>query len=185
MLGAAQPIRPGGLAALYSMSITIGTHNVSRLNMTLSEAPGAVKQFRRKAWKFQQTFQTPLRNVGPFVKTIVSNRGFQKACLTIDQVVFEPENLITLLRNHSISAPCRRGTSLGAVGQEEIVSLLGAAFGDGVDFIFTPEPKPFVIFADHDEYATFFANTRSNLNRVVKDLSAGGFKTVRDYERHL
>jgi len=153
--------------------------------MTLSEAAGAVKQFRRKAWRFQQTFETPVQNLGPFVKTIVSNQGFQGGRLTVDQVVFEPKNLISLLHNHSITLECRRGTSLTAVGQEEIVSLLEAALGDSVDFIFIPEPKPFVIFADHDEYITFFANTRSNLNRVVTDLSARGFKIVRDYERQL
>jgi hypothetical protein len=153
--------------------------------MTLSEAAGAVKQFRRKAWKFQQTFETPLQNLGRFAKTIVSNRGFRGGCLTLDQVVFEPKNLISLLTNHSITSECRRGTSLSAISQEEVVSLLEAALGDWVDFIFIPEPKPFVIFADHDEYTTFFANTRSNLNRVVTNLSAQGFKMIRDYERQL
>ena len=153
--------------------------------MTLSEAPGAINQFRRKAWKFQQTFETPLQSLGPFVRTIVSNQGFRGGCLTVDQVVFEPQNLIILLSNHSITSECRRGTSLSAVGQEEVVSLLEAALGDWVDFIFIPEPKPFVIFADHDEYTTFFANTRSDLNRVTADLSARGFKTIRDYERQL
>jgi hypothetical protein len=31
-----------------------------------------------------------------------------------------------------------------------------------------------VIYADHDEYTTFYANTRSNLNRVVEALVAQG-----------
>jgi hypothetical protein len=48
-----------------------------------------------------------------------------------------------------------------------------------------PAPKPFVIYADHDEYTTFFANTKSNLNRVAQPLTAGGFVSVPDYERQL
>jgi len=39
--------------------------------MKLSENPDALTKFRRTAWKFQQTFQTPLKNLQPFVSTIV------------------------------------------------------------------------------------------------------------------
>jgi hypothetical protein len=63
--------------------------------------------------------------------------------------------------------------------------LLLAVFSDWVDFIFVPEPKSFGIYADHDEFTTFFAHTRSNLNRVVKPLAEGGFKMIPDYERRL
>ena len=153
--------------------------------MTLSEAPGAVKQFRKKAWRFQQTFQTPLKNLQAFVQTIVSGRGFDGGCLTIDQVVFEPKHLIKLLSRYPITPHCGRGTSVRAHGHEEVASLLEAALSDWLDFIFIPEPKPFVIFADHDEYTTFFANTRSNLNRITIDLSTQGFKAVKGYERRL
>ena len=153
--------------------------------MTLSEAPGAVKQFRKKAWRFQQTFQTPLKNLQAFVKTIVSERGFDGGCLTVDQGVFEPKHLISLLSSYSIASPCGRDTSVTAHDHQEVVLLLEAALSDWLDFIFVPEPKPFVIFADHDEYTTFFANTRSNLNRVTIDLSTQGFKAVEGYERRL
>jgi hypothetical protein len=153
--------------------------------MTLSEAPGAVKQFRKKAWRFQQTFATPLRNLQAFVTAIVSGQEFQGGCLTIDQVVFEPKRLISLLDNDSIPPRFQHGTSITAHSQAEVSELLAAALGDCLDFIFTPVPKPIVIFADHDEYTTLFANTRSSLNRVVTALSAQGFKKIRDYERHL
>jgi hypothetical protein len=153
--------------------------------MILSEAPGAVKQFRKKAWRFQQTFATPLENLRAFVATIVSSQELQGGCLTIDQVVFEPEHLIRLLGNYSIAPRYGHGTSVTAHSQAEVAELLEAAFGDWLDFIFTPVPKAIVIFADHDEYTTFFANTRSNLNRVVTALSAQGFKEIRNYERRL
>lgn len=61
--------------------------------------------------------------------------------------------------------------------------MLEAALGDWVDFVFVPVPKPFVIYADHDEYTTFYANTKSNLNRVAQALIAAGFEKVLDYER--
>ena len=153
--------------------------------MTLSETPGAVKQFRKKAWRFQQTFLTPLENLRAFVTTIISAHEFQGGCLTIDQVVFEPKHLIGLLGKHSIQPRYGHGTSVTADNQAEVAELIEAAFGDAIDFIFTPVPKPIVIFADHDEYTTFYANARSHLNRVVTALSAQRFKQIRDYERRL
>jgi hypothetical protein len=153
--------------------------------MTLSETPGAVKQFRKKGWRFQQTFLTPLEHLPAFVATIVSAQEFQGGCLTIDQAIFEPGHLISLLGKYSIPPQYSHGTSVTAHSQAEVAELLEAAFGDPLDFIFTPVPKPIVIFADHDEYTTFFANTRSNLNSVVTTLSAKGFKEIRDYERRL
>jgi len=154
--------------------------------MMLSETPGALKNFRRTPWKFQQTFQTPLKNLQRFVATIVSpSHNFTAGCLTIEQVVFEPKHLISLLTDYSISPRYGHDLSLTAVGQEEVEALLQAALSDWVDFIFIPQPKPFVIYADHDEYTTFYAHTCSNLNRVAEALSGQGFKTISGYERQL
>jgi hypothetical protein len=111
----------------------------------------------------------------------------KSGCLTIEQAVFEPTHLINLLASYSMSMPPRYGCgfSLTATGQQELEMLLLAVFSDWVDFIFVPEPKSFGIYADHDEFTTFFAHTRSNLNRVVKPLAEGGFKMIPDYERRL
>jgi hypothetical protein len=71
--------------------------------MTLSEAPGTLKKFRRSPWKFQQTFLTPMQSLQGFVTAIVSaNQQMKSACLTIEQVVFEPSHLINLLASHSL-----------------------------------------------------------------------------------
>jgi hypothetical protein len=154
--------------------------------MTLSENPAALKKFRRTPWNYQQTFQTPLKNLTAFVSTIVNSaKPWKAGCLTIEQAVFEPGNLMALLAENSIPSRYERGVSLTAQGQEEIEALLRAVLGDCIDFIFVPEPKSFAIYADHDEYTTFYAQTRSNLNRVVKPLSDRGFQIVRDYEREL
>ena len=154
--------------------------------MTLSQTPGAVKRFRRIPWRFQQTFQTPLKNLPPFVKAIVTTQEpLSAACISIDQVVFEPKNLIRLLSDHFLPAEYGHDWSVTVSGSQEVESLLQAALSDWVDFTFVPIPKPFVIYADHDEYVTFYANRKSNLNRLLAELSKQGFKKVQDYERQL
>jgi hypothetical protein len=153
--------------------------------MTVTDAPGALKKFRRTPWKFQQTYLTPLQHLQSFVAAIVSvNQEMKSACLTIEQAVFEPTHLVKLLASYSMPPRYECGVSFTATGQEEVRLLLHAIFSDWVDFIFVPEPKSFAIYADHDEYTTFFAHTRSNLNRVVSALS-DGFKIVPEYERRL
>jgi len=154
--------------------------------MKMSDTPGALKQFRRTSWKFQRTFQTPLKNLQTFVTTIISViQPFEAGRLTIEQVVFEPKHLISLLTSYSIPPRYEHGLSVFAVSQQEVEALLQAVLSDWIDFIFVPEPKPFVIYADHDEFTTFYAHTRSNLNRVIKALSGQGFEPVSDYERRL
>ena len=73
--------------------------------------------------------------------------------------------------------------SLTAAGENEVQQLLQAVFSDSIDFVFIPKPKSFAIYADHDESTTFFAPTRSNLNRVVKPLFDQGFTMIRNYKR--
>jgi len=154
--------------------------------MTLSEAPGSLKRFRRTPWRFQRTFHTPLKKLQPFVATIVSSREpLQAASVTIDEVVFEPKHLMSLLSRYSLPSQFGRDWCIATNAELEIAELLEAALSDWVDFAFVPSPKPFVIYADHDEYTTFYANTKSNLNGVVQALSGAGFGEVPDYERNL
>jgi hypothetical protein len=153
--------------------------------MTLSATSGSLKHLRKIPWRFQQTFLTPLQNLEPFVATIISARErIQVGTLTIDSIVFDPKNLTALLTSKSLPPLLQTESSLGAEGHREVGVLLQAALSDWVDFWFVPAPKPFVIYADHDEYTTFFANTKSNLNGVVEPLLKQGFEKV-DYERDL
>jgi len=153
--------------------------------MKLIENPAALRRFRRTAWRFQQTFETPLKDLKRFVSTVGQAAGpWRSASLTIELVVFDPTHLIDLLNANSITPRCQRGVSIIAAEQEEIEALLEAALGDWVDFSFVPEPK-FAIYADHDEFTTFFAQNRSNLNRVVQALSGQGFKLEKEYQREL
>lgn len=154
--------------------------------MTHSEATDTLKKFRGTPWKFQQTFVTPLRRLQNYVEVIVSaNQKMKSGCVTIEQAVFEPKHLIKLLSSYSLPLRYGCGVSLTANGQQEVQMLLLAIFSDWVDFIFVPRPQSFVIYADHDEYTTFFADSRSNLNRIAKALADGGFEMIPDYERRL
>ncbi|HVP42115.1 MAG TPA: hypothetical protein VMS96_01710 [Terriglobales bacterium] len=154
--------------------------------MMWSEAPGTINKFGRTAWKFQQTFLTPLKDVRRFVETIASAmKPVEKASLTVDTWVFEPKHLDALLAGYDLSPQYRRDSTVTASGKKEVEELLYAALSDWVDFLFVPQPKPFVIYADHDEYTTFYAQIRSNLNRVTKPLSENGFKLVSGYVRRF
>ncbi len=154
--------------------------------MTFTINPGAIKKFRRTAWEFQQTFRTPLKNLPPFVSTILSAlEPLDSASLTIDGAVFEPKNLLALMSRHSLPPEHGHDCCVSATGREQAAELLEAALGDWMDFLFVPAPKPFVLYADHDEYTTFLASRKSNLNGVIHALTAAGFEPVANYERKL
>jgi hypothetical protein len=109
---------------------------------------------------------------------VSAGHSFQTACITIDQAVFEPKHWIDQLIRHSLPPRYQKGTSVTAMGQQEIEKLLYAALSDWVDFVFVAAPKTFVIHADHDEYTTFYANTCSNLSRVAEPLLTPGFEEI-------
>ncbi len=64
-------------------------------------------------------------------------------------------------------------------------ALLLAAFWDGMNFICIPTPKPFVFYADHDDWITFYANTKSYLNHVIEPLASRGYNLVQNWQREL
>jgi hypothetical protein len=171
--------------ALFSMRQAVGRFNLSR-KMTLSDAPEALKRFRKTTWKFQQTFKTPLKDLPSFVTTVLSGcHELHGASITIDAVVFEPKHLIGLLSSHSLALRYGKGVRLTTNDAREVSPLLEAALGDWIDFVFSPQPKLFVIYADHDEYTTFYAHSRSNLNRVTDALKQRGFTSVEGYRRRF
>lgn len=154
--------------------------------MRVGNSPGAIRRFGRSSWQFQQTFQTPLKKLEPFVAVIMSGLGPVTAgCVIIDQYVFEPKSLKAMLAAQSLAPDFRHDCALTGSGDTETATLLRAALADWVDFLFLPEPKPFVIYADHDEFITFYANTKSDLNRVVLPLVKNGFERVEGWLREL
>lgn len=153
--------------------------------MTKSLAAGEIQQFRRRSWKFQRTFLTPLKDLPHFVTTILSAFPLEAASITTEQIVFEPKHLLALLATHSIPAQNYQNITLTTTVPTEIAPLLEATLSDWINFLFVPVPSPFAIYADHDEYTTFFANSRSNLNRVITPLIEQGFRAIPDYMRNV
>jgi hypothetical protein len=156
------------------------------VRMTLFETPGTLARFRRTHWKLQQTFRTPLKTLQPFVEAIISaQKPLETGRVTIDQAVFEPKHVVALLAENSLPPKYGYDWTLEAANQDEIITLLQAVFSDWIDFLFVPTPRCFVIYADHDEYTTFYASQKSNFNRVVDALSNQGFDLIKNYERRL
>ena len=154
--------------------------------MMLTQIPEVLKKFRRTPWRFQQTFQTPLQNLRPFVSTIVrAKEPLQGGSVTLDQVIFEPKNWMALLSRHSLPPEYGGEWTVTAGNTDEVEELLEASLSDCLDFLFIPTPKRFVIYADHDEFTSFYANTKSSLNGIGEALSGKGFKLVSGYERIL
>ena len=147
---------------------------------------GAIKKVLKTPWRFQQTFHTPLKQLPQFVSAILEPLGeCESGTVIIDSVVFPPTNIDRLFVQEKIEHDVRSGSSIATENAAELQTLLVAAFGDWLDFAFVPSPKPFVFYADHDEYTTFFANTRSNLNKVAMSLTANRFTGVKDYIRKV
>jgi hypothetical protein len=152
--------------------------------MTISNTPGVIKKFKHASWSGQMTFRTPLKKLEVFVPAILSaNEPLKIASVTIDQYVFEPKNLQALISKHMLSDPLVRDTTLTVEGHDRVSELFRTALSDWVDFLFAPVLKLFVIYADHDEYSTFYANTKSNLERIRLSLLSKGFNEATNYKR--
>lgn len=158
--------------------------------MKLSQISGEVERFRASPLRYQQTFSTPLKDLHRFVATALSQFRLETGTLTVELVVFEPENLLKLLARHSIApesvpAEYTMHVTITAMGQVEIAELLEAALGDWVNFVFVPAPELFAIYADHDEYITFFADKESDLLLVTTELIGAGFKLIPGWIREF
>ena len=149
----------------------------------LSERPGAIRQFRDTPWEFQQTFKTPLKDLHRFVTTFLAPFSFERGVVSTGEVIFEPKHLRHLLANNSLPVQDQYHLTILAEGQQAVADLLQAALGDWVDFVFVPSPAVVAIYADHDEYATFYARDDATLKNLASDLEESGFALVHDYTR--
>lgn len=152
--------------------------------MVVTLVPGAVKKFRRTPWRFQQTVERPPPgDLDRFVSTVLTAHDqIQAAMVTIDKVIFDTVRMAMLC---PAGSKLDHDSSISANSAEELRALLVATFWDGPDFICIPTPKPFVLYADHDNWITFFANTKSHLNHVIEPLASNGFRLIQNWQREL
>jgi hypothetical protein len=158
--------------------------------MESRETPGASQRLRRALGRprayFQQTFRTPVQPQLPmFSAAVVSaHLPIDSGSVTLEQVVFTPRHLEKLLATHHLPVTCGRDWTITAAGQEQVASLLVAAWSDAIDFYFAPTPKRYHLFADHDEYTTIFGATKGQVAKVATALAEARFCRVEGYERH-
>lgn len=158
--------------------------------ITVEHTPGALKKFRRTPWRFQQTVEWPnntnnTEDRAKFVETIFEANGqISEGTVVIDEVVFNATETNKVCANVSADV-LGRDWAITCSSQEEMKRLLMAVFHDGMDFIYAPNPKPFVFYADHDDWITFYANTKSNLNMICQPLEAAGFKMIENWQREF
>ena len=139
--------------------------------------------FRLAPWPFQKTFVTPKERLEEFIVHFVSASKLEVGVLSTDLVVFEPRNLLNLCRSASIPVEDPWDFNIQAVGQKSSVELLANALEDWIDFAFVPRPSVLAIYADHDEYTTFYSRDSVALESFASMLKVDGYKDVPDYVR--
>ena len=149
----------------------------------LTEPSIEIKRFRANPWAAQRTFETPKKELQRFVKTFLAPFSLERAVLETAQVVFEPDNLLKLADKYSIRVHNQWELKLEAVELFSVSELLEAALGDCVDFAFVLAPAAFAIYADHDQYITFYAPDEPPLAAVSSSLLAAGFVSEPQYIR--
>ena len=149
----------------------------------LEEPAEEVKQFRANPWQSQQTFKTPLKNLNKFVATLLDPFALEAASLSTDEIVFEPDRLLQLMASNSIHTESPWKFNLRASGPQSIAEFLEATLACWIDFAFVSTPELFAIYADHDEYTTFYAPTEATVKDLASVLEQAGFERVDGYRR--
>jgi hypothetical protein len=150
-------------------------------------ADGELNRLRRSVGtQEQRTFKTPLGELDSFVSSLLaSDKSLESGSVLVAEVVFTPKHLEDLLARHDLPLTYDHEHSIVAENATEAASLLGAALADWVDFYFEPVPKHFLLYADHDEYATLFAPRKGPVSALAARLEAQGFAEVSGYVRQL
>ena len=72
---------------------------------------------------------------------------------------------------------------MAATGPRHIAELLQAALLDWIDFLFVSSPEVVAIYADHDEYTTFYGREDAIVKELATALKGSGFEPVVDFTR--
>ena len=141
------------------------------------------KHCRRREWKCQTTCITPLKRLPWYTAVLVEQlRPFDRALLVIDQVVFDVPPVLKKLRRH---AGERRSVhdAPGHAFENEVEAfraVLKAALSDWVDLRALFSPSDHALWADHDEYTTFFSESSGKIAEVRRVLGEAGVQLT-DY----
>ena len=148
----------------------------------LPSIPVAIHQFRANPWPYQKTLVTPRKDMASFLSALLAAFPVHQGAASTDQVVFEPDNLLELLKARELPTENYWTFCAEASNTEDAAVLLDAMLNDWIDFVFVPSPESFAIYADHDEFLTLYVPTSSGLDQLVTQLEMVGF-SFEDYVR--
>jgi hypothetical protein len=140
-------------------------------------------RLREVALPFQQTYATPDAELSRFVRTLLAPFDVNEGALWVEQIIFEPKELIWYLRGRGFtySEGELNTATLIAENTAEVTELLECVLGQWTDFAFIPSPKEFVIYADHDGFTTVFTADDAVLSTLRSSMKLEGFKEVEDW----
>jgi hypothetical protein len=120
--------------------------------------------------------------VGSFLSTLLTVFPVSQGAAATDQVVFEPDNVLELLKGREPPIENFWTFCVEASETKHVEAVLTAMLGDWIDFVFVPSPASFAIYADHDEYLTFYIPNSLGLDHLITRLEVEGF-SFEDYVR--
>ena len=118
------------------------------------------------------------------MSALLSPFHFDGARAVIEQIVFDPEDLIAYLQTVGIKSDEGKlhEATLTAESRSEAETMLEHLFGDWIDFVFLPSLNAqFAIYADHDEYTTIFCKEFEAIESIRKSAREHGYKEVEDW----
>jgi|SRR5579863_3616698 hypothetical protein len=148
----------------------------------LPSIPESIDRFRANPWPFQKTLVTPRKDMASFLSTLLAAFPVDHGVASTDQVVFEPDSFLELLKARELVIENHWTFCVEASNTEDVAALLDAMLNDWIDFVFVPLPESFAIYADHDEFLTFYVPTSSEFDQLVTRLELVGF-CFEDYVR--
>jgi hypothetical protein len=116
----------------------------------LTSIRDAIRRFRADPWPHQVTLVTPRKSMNEFLSALLSACPVDAGLASTDQVVFEPDNLLELVKARGLALENYWTFCAEATSTEDVVTLLGARLNDWIDFVFVPAPASCAIYADHD-----------------------------------
>lgn len=149
----------------------------------LSSIPEAIRRFRADPWPHQVTLVTPRKEMESFLSALLAACPVDEGLASTDQVVFEPDNILELLKARGLALENHWTFCIEATSTEDLAALLGAMLNDWIDFVFVPSPSSFAIYADHDEFLTLYVPDSSALDNLIARLKLAGFGFEDGYVR--
>ena len=154
--------------------------------MNITDANSNYLKFRKSPLPFQCTFKSPLKDLERFVGVFDSVfTEISSGQAYISSIVFEPKKTNSMLSHHGLLERLKPGCTVEAISNQECSTLLETLLSDWVDFLYIPSPRKYVVFADHDEFCTFYCAKKGGVSKIAAALKDKGYGEVSEFKREL